>query len=206
MKKISFKSLTFLALIVFLGSFTFYLSELPTKPEDISPLLIGESIPQVKLNTMENKSVSLNELVSQKPTVLIFYRGGWCPYCNKQLSGIREVEESLKKLGYQIIALSPDKSEDLKNTMDKNQLSYTLLSDSKMEVSKAFGLAYVQTNEKYKELLEKSSGETHHLLPVPAVFVLNKEGRIKFEYINPDYKERLHPKLLLLAAELALTN
>lgn len=86
-------------------------------------------------------------------------------------------------------------------------LTYTLLSDSKVEASISFGLAF-RVDDKYNEMLkshnmslEDASGETHHILPVPAVFVLDKEGVIQFEYVNPDYKVRLNGEILLKAAE-----
>lgn len=189
-------------LLLTLTAFSFRWIEIPEKPEDISPLLIGEKIPAVKLSDLENKSLLLNDLIAQKPSILIFYRGGWCPFCNKQLAGIQDVKANIEKLGYQIIAVSPDKPEEMKKTLDKNELSYTLLSDYTMEASLAFGIAF--KSSKYQDMLEKVSGQKHHLLPVPAVFVLDKNGKIKFEYINPNYQDRLNPKLLLTAAELAL--
>ena len=202
---INTKKLIFLlSILLITGAFTLDRTNVPDKPEDISPLLIGENIPEVSLKNLDGKIVSLNKIVKEKPTILIFYRGGWCPFCNRQLSGIQEIEGDIQKLGYQILAVSPDKAENLKKTIDKNELKYTLLSDSKMEVCQAFGIAYI--NSKYGEMLVKASGEEHHMLPVPTVMVLDKDGKIKFEYINPNYKERLNPKLLLLAAELALKD
>jgi peroxiredoxin len=172
------------------------------KPEDISPLLVGENIPEVSLQTYKGKSFNLLESVKSKPTIIVFYRGGWCPYCTRQLSGFLTIEADLQKLGYQVLAISPDKPSELQKTVDKFALTYQLLSDSKMEVSQKFGIAY--RNEKYGAFLEEPSGEKHHLLPVPSVFVVNRTGVIKFEYINPNYKERINPQLLLTAAELAL--
>ncbi|MDX2305473.1 MAG: peroxiredoxin-like family protein [Microscillaceae bacterium] len=204
MKKLYF--LSFLVLSAFLVGFAFYHAENPDKPEDVSPLLVGEVVPDVLLQTLEGQEVSLKEKLSQKQTVLIFYRGGWCPYCNRQLAGMLNIEEFLLKLNYQIIAVSPDKSEKLKETADKNKVSYTLLSDKNLEAMQQFGIAY-KVNEEVKkryvgygiELTASPKGE--YLLPVPTVMILDKSGKILFEYINPDYKERLDPNILLCAAE-----
>lgn len=204
MKKLYF--LSFLVLSAFLVGFAFYHSENPDKPEDVSPLLVGEVVPDVLLQTLEGQEVSLKEKLSQKQTVLIFYRGGWCPYCNRQLAGMLNIEEFLLKLNYQIIAVSPDKSEKLKETADKNKVSYTLLSDKNLEAMQQFGIAY-KVNEEVREryvgygieLTASPKGE--YLLPVPTVMILDKSGKILFEYINPDYKERLDPNILLCAAE-----
>jgi peroxiredoxin len=201
------KSISLLCLVFSLFSAsTIKVDDIPQKPEDISPLLIGEAIPKnIHLVTHEGKALDLNQTVQSKPTILIFYRGGWCPYCNKQLSGIGEIEQELISLGYQIIAISPDKPEELKKTIDKNKLSYTLLSDSKMIAAIQFGIAFKNTTYA-AEKLEKASGERHNLLPVPAVFVLDKKGTIKFEYINPNIIERLHPSLLLAAARIEMES
>lgn len=110
-------------------------------------------------------------------------------------------------MGYQIIAVSPDQPENLRKSVDKHSLSYTLVSDSKMTASKAFGLAHKvneETLRRYRGFgidLEKASGERHHLLPVPAVFVVGPDGTIKFQYVNPDHRIRLDAEVLLAAAK-----
>lgn len=181
------------------------MAQTPEKPEDISPLLIGESIPKATLRDANNKKTNLSKLVKQKPSVIVFYRGGWCPYCNLQLSGLQEVEKKILELGYQIIAISPDKTKKLSKTVKKQKLSYLLLSDADMALSKNFGIAF-KAPKKYKRLigLKKRSGgkNVDSLLPVPSVFLVDKEGVIQFEYINPNYKVRLNSALLLAAAKI----
>ena len=171
---------------------------IPGTPTDISPLLIGEKIPDIQLSNLEGKKVSLNDIISKEQTLLIFYRGGWCPYCNLQLAELQSIESEILKSGFNIIAISPDSPDNLKASIEKHKLNYTLLSDSKTDAARAFGIAF-QASERYGEMLGKASGSlnTQGLLPVPAVFVLNKQGEILFEYINPDYKKRLKGSLLL---------
>jgi len=173
----------------------------PEKAEDISPLLIGEKIPQVKLTDAIGHIFDLNKAVSAKPTILIFYRGGWCPYCNLQLSGLQEIEEELRKTGYQIIAVSTDKPDNLKESAEKEKLSYTLLSDADLNFAKQLGIAF-KAPEAYRKMLVKTTAEknTDMLLPVPSVFILNKNGEIRFEYIEPNFKERISPELLKAVA------
>lgn len=113
-------------------------------------------------------------------------------------------------MGYRILAISPDRPEKMNEIVEKHDLTYTLLSDHTMEASRAFGIAYRvddATLLKYKMFgvnLEDASGETHHLLPVPAVFIVGTDGIIKFGYANPNYKVRLPPGDLLDAARAAL--
>ena len=175
---------------------------IPEKPEDISPLLIGENIPEINLSDARGKNFDLNSAIARQPTMLIFYRGGWCPYCNKQLSGIQEIEPELKKMGYQIIAISTDSPDNLKASAAKNKLEYTLLSDADLNVSKQFGLAY-RAPAAYDKLLPTSSGGKNldKLLPVPSVFFISKKGNIRFEYINVDFKQRISSDLLKSVAQ-----
>lgn len=173
----------------------------PQKPEDVSPLLIGEKIPAVNITAANGKLVDLNTQIAQKPTILLFYRGGWCPFCNKELASIQGVQADLVKLGYQIIAISTDSPENLNKTSDKHQLNYTLLSDADLHVAKQFGIAYKAPEAYGKIITEGSAGKNiDKLLPVPSVFILDKTGSIQFEYINPDFKQRISPALLQAVA------
>lgn len=178
------------------------ISGVPLKPEDISPLLPGEQIPLLSLPKSTGKPFDLNRAVSLMPTILVFYREGWCPYCNKQLSGLQEIEPELTRLGYQIIAISTDSPENLSKTMTKDKLSYTLLSDADLSAAKKFGVAF-KGPKSYDEFLPAASGglNVDKLLPVPSVFILDKKGKILFEYINPDITQRLSAPLLKAAAE-----
>lgn len=176
-------------------------SGVPALPQDISPLLAGENIPKISLIDINGKSFDLNAAVASKPTILIFYRGGWCPYCSKQLAGLQDIQADLTKMGYQILAVSTDSPENLKKSQTKEGLTYTLLSDADIAVSKQFGIAY-KSPANYDKFLPATSGgkNTDKLLPVPSVFILNKKGSIRFEYINPDITQRLSSNLLKAAA------
>ena len=170
------------------------------------PLEVGDSIPDVKLRTEENEQVSLRKLLSEKPTVLIFYRGGWCPFCNRHLQSLAGIEDDLNKAGAQLLAISMDQPAKLKATPDRDKLHYRLLSDSDAVAVKAFGIAFKvddATVEKYRTYginLDAASGKEHHILPHPAVFIVNTNGVIRFAHVNPDYKVRLEPAKILEAA------
>lgn len=177
--------------------------------EKTVPLKVGDRVPNASIQTESGLKVNLKELIFGKPTVLIFYRGGWCPYCNLHLGELSKIEPDLITLGYQIYAISPDEPEKLKEHKKKGGFTYTLLSDSKMEGAREFGLAFKvdgETVTKYKNEynidLEAASGETHHLLPVPSAYVISADGVIRFSYSDPDYKVRVNPQELLTAAEL----
>ncbi|WP_395057982.1 peroxiredoxin family protein [Flavobacterium sp.] len=172
-------------------------TDLPKSATEISPLLIGEKIPSIKVQSIDGKNINFEDLTKTKKTILAVYRGGWCPYCNLHLSALGEVEEKLIEMGYQIIAISPDSPESLRETITKDKLSYTLLSDSKGDFIKALGIGYSIPNGLKKQLKTVLHGVKNDFLPVPSLFIINEENEIEFEYISPDYKTRISNKLLL---------
>ncbi len=174
------------------------IGQVASSQEEISPLLIGEKIPEIEIISVNNSPVELKSIFDKKPTVLLFYRGGWCPYCNAHLSDIQGVENEILDLGYQIVGISPDSPANLKTTEKDKDIQYQLYSDAQGDLIKAMGIAF-KAPEKYNNfLVTKSDGlNKETLLPVPSVFIVDTTGKIVFEYINPDYKTRMSGKLLL---------
>ena len=189
------KKLLFISLL-FIGC-TNQLS-IPTVAEDISPILIGEKLPNANFQNAEGEYVQLKAVLEEKPTVLVFYRGGWCPYCNVQLSGLVEIEDDVLELGYQIVAISPDDYKNLQSTIENNSTKYKLLSDPNGKFIKEIGIAF-KTSSSLKEYItgKGQKGETSSVMPAPTVMIVDKKGVIKFEYINPNYKERISGEMLL---------
>ena len=184
--------------------------EVPKKATDVNPVLVGSVLPDIILKNKDGERVKLKEKVKEKPTVLIYYRGGWCPFCMKHLSAVGKSYKQLKDMGYQVIAVSPDNPAAMKRMGEKSP-AYTVLSDSKMTGAKKLGIAFKVSDElvklykeKYKIDIERDSGETHHLLPVPSVFIIDKDAVVQFHYVNPNYKYRLGAELLIAAAKDAL--
>ena len=181
----------FLFILLAISGFSF--AQIAEKAEDISPLLIGEKIPKQDLISVDNKAVSTDEIFNKK-TVLIIYRGGWCPYCNSQLMEMQEIENQIIALGYQIVAISPDSPKFLKETTKEDKLNYQLFSDSDGKFSEALGIAF----KREKPKLEKySEGKNPGFLPVPTVYILDENREIEFLYINPNYTKRLKGEMLL---------
>ncbi len=181
--------------------------EIAESAEEIVPLAVGIPIPPAKVQDLKGKESGLREILAGRPALLIFYRGGWCPFCNTQLEQLASIQDSLFKKGVSIFALSTDKPEKLRETLEKQSLDYTLLSDSRMEAAKAFGIAFRVETETVSRLkghgmdIEAASGQTHHLLPVPSVFLTDSKGVIRFVYSNPDYRVRIDSDSLFKAIE-----
>lgn len=179
-------------------------------PNNVSPLMIGQSAPDIILFSSDGTPFNLRQKIAQKPTVLLFYRGGWCPFCNAQLSQIQEIEDELSEMGYQLLAISPDTPSALQKTSKDKELSYELISDYQLKATTQFGLAF-HISEDYNSKVKSIGGKTARLagddkstLPVPAVYIFDTDGMIQFQYANPNYKVRIKPELLLTAARLAL--
>jgi peroxiredoxin len=183
----------------------FLRAEVPASAESVSPVSVGDVAPNPIVRTLEGDSVKLNSVTGGEPMVVVFYRGGWCPYCTRHLSALQEILPEMKEAGYTLVAISPDKPEKLAETVKEKKLSYTLLCDSTLEAAKAFGLAF-QVDEPTVKMLDgygidliAASGETHQQLPVPAVILVNDEGIVTFVHHDPNYKTRLSSEMLLKA-------
>lgn len=173
------------------------IGQLPEKAEDVKPLKVGESVPSLDLTSISGERISFGKLLKEKPTILIFYRGGWCPYCNQHLAEMADYEDKILEMGYQIVAVSPDSPENLGKTLEKNEIRYTLLSDSRGELIRAMGIAY-QATFLYESIRSKgATGEKLDLLPVPSLFLIDQKGVIQYEYVNPDYKVRMSGEALM---------
>jgi len=174
--------------------------------EKAQPLAAGDSVPEVKVRTLKGKKVDLTDVVSEQKTAL--YRGSWCPYCSKHLAEVQSVQEDIAAAGYQIVAISPDDPEHLKESIAKVDLEYILLSDSPMNAAKAFGVAFKlddETLKKYEgygiDLAEASSGKNVDTLPVPAFYLISRDGTITYDWTDPDYTKRISKEEILEAIE-----
>ncbi|MEF8788119.1 MAG: peroxiredoxin-like family protein [Planctomycetota bacterium] len=174
--------------------------------QDVEPLNEGERAPSATVFTPDGSPVNLESLYGEAPTVLIFYRGGWCPYCREHLKDLRNIEDELEEAGFQILALSPDRPKLVAEAKQKNDYGYRLLSDHLAEAALAYGLAFRvpgQTLKKYREnglYLRERSGQPHGLLPVPAAYVVDTDGIIRYAHWDPNYEKRIDAQDLLEAA------
>jgi peroxiredoxin len=184
-------------------------TETPAKVHDsaesIAPLQVGAAVPEAKVTTLEGENVGLRALVAEKPSVLVFYRGGWCPYCTTHLKELKDTMKGLEDLGYQMVAISSDTPEAIAETLEKEPLPYTLVSDADLEAATAFGIVFQlddATIEKYKGY-DIDLCHSKWRLPVPAVFISDASGILRFVHAEADYTKRLASADLLKAARAA---
>jgi peroxiredoxin len=187
------------------------LAGIPDSPQQVQPLSVGARAPIFSARTTEGALRTFAPDSYKKPLVVIFYRGGWCPYCNAQLSDLHLVEPKLRKSGFEIVFLSTDRPELLYSSLKATDIHYTLLSDNRLEAAKSFHVAYHVDDATFAKMreygvdLEASTGTKQHELPVPSVFIIDTSGTIRFVYSNPDYKIRLGADELWTAAQPLVT-
>jgi peroxiredoxin len=178
------------------------MAQLPTNNTDISPLLIGEQVPDVMLTGTDGKEYSLVSLTKDKPTIIIFYRGKWCSNCIRHFSQeIAPIETQISELGYNMLAICPDVPDTLIKTAQKVNLNPAhFYSDGEGALSKAMGVAVQQQERMLPMLSSYSGGKNKGYLPVPGEFILDTNQKIIFEYINPmspSDKLRIRGKFLM---------
>lgn len=154
-------------------------------------LSVGDTIPQVNVVTMQGMTVSLQKELDGAPSVIIFYRGGWCPFCNAHLSDLQDIQRPLKKKGVKILALSPEPIKDLEKTKENNGVGFNLYTDHDGAALK-FGVATLING--------KPS------LPTPSVFIVDTNNIVQFVHFDPDYKVRLEARIILEKVESILKN
>lgn len=189
---------------------------LPASAALTNPLKSGDRAPRFTVRTVDDQPYLFDPDNLDNPTVLISFRGGWCPYCNMHLSELRKVIPEIRAIGIDVLFLSNDRPELLYSSLkqetqeDIDGLDYVILSDADISAAMALGTAF-RTDKGLTDYLEKkgrdyagSSIGKHNALAVPAVYVIDRSGEIVFDFVNADYKIRLPADDLLSAARAAL--
>lgn len=171
-------------------------------------LQVGHTVPDLTLHDALNKPVCLSALWQRGPLVLIFYRGGWCPYCNLELRAWQQQLAALRHMGAQLVAVSPQTPDNSLSTAEKNELAFPVLSDSALQAATAFGVAFEMPPELialYSSVgndLPVLNGNGRWVLPVPATYVIDRDGRVAYAHVEADYRERAEPADVLAAVAL----
>ncbi|MDE2517039.1 MAG: AhpC/TSA family protein [Rhodospirillales bacterium] len=168
---------------------------------------VGAEAPDFTLPDAAGKALSLQRLLESGPVVVVFYRGGWCPYCNLQLRAYQAVLPEIAALGARLVAISPQLPDASLSTAEANQLRFDVLSDVGNAVARRFGLVYALPEELRAALrannkaLPEINGDSSWELPVPAVYVIARDRRVALAAIDVDYRNRLNPQAILTALQ-----
>jgi peroxiredoxin len=164
---------------------------------------LDEAAPDFALPNAAGKSIVLKDLLKSGPVILTFYRGGWCPYCNIQLRAYQRVLPQISASGARLVAISPQLPDNSLDTVNKNALTFDVVSDVRNEVARSYGLVYSLPEEiraalrSNNKALPSINGDQSWELPVPATYVIARDQRVALAYIDVDYRKRLEPKALL---------
>lgn len=161
---------------------------------------VGDTAPDFILPDAQGQAVRLRSLLRHGPLVVVFYRGGWCPYCNLHLRGFQRVLPQLTELGAQVAAISPQLPDHSLSTQEMNRLAFPVLSDVGNKIARQFSIVFELSDELlelYRQsghaLIDVNGAGGQRELPVPATFLVDRKGIIRLAHVDVDYTRRLDP-------------
>src|SRR5271163_2178109 len=164
-------------------------------PSDV--VSVGDTLPSFTLSDASGSPVSLDQLVEAGPAVIVFYRGGWCPYCNVALRTYqRELVPELAAFGARLVAISPQSPDQSLSTAEKAGLEFTVLSDPGSRLARRIGISFQQADEvldAQRRLgldLASVNAEASTELPMPTVLIVDPDRTVRFVDVQPDYTAR----------------
>ena len=168
-----------------------------------SGLKAGAKMPSFTLGDMNGKQVGSDDLLKKGNLVVVFYRGAWCPFCNLYLKKLQDNAAQIKAAGGNIVAISVENPDRSLSLAQKHKLEFTVLSDPNFETARKFGIVYQlppATNEQYIAHgidLVKYNSTAKPELPLSATYVVNRKGEIVYAFLEPDYKQRAEPAVII---------
>ncbi len=185
------KKLITLTLFILLQSGFLYAQNKP------NGLKVNDTAPDFTAKDQSGKSIHLKSQLEKKTVVLVFYRGQWCPFCNKELKALEDSLQLISAKGAIVLAVSPEKPENITKTIEKTKATYSVLYDEGLKIMKSYDVAFAVdslTIAKYKTYgidFTAANGDVNGAnLPVPAIYIINKKGKIAFRHFDPDYRKR----------------
>lgn len=159
-------------------------------------LFLNSKAPDFKAKDQDGNEVRLKDLLKKGKVVLVFYRGQWCPYCNKYLQRLEDSLSLIKEKGATLVAVTPELPENISKTVEKTKAEYPVLHDEGLKIMKAYDVEFeVPENvlTRYRNAgikIDENNGKNGNFLPIPATYIIDKEGNITYRFFNPDYKKR----------------
>ncbi|MFJ3621742.1 peroxiredoxin-like family protein [Streptomyces iakyrus] len=170
-------------------------------------LTVGDKAPRFSLPSAAGQTVALDDLLADGPVVLTFYRGAWCPYCNIALRALQQHHGAITARGARLMAVSPQVPDESLTLTEKHDLAFDVLSDIGSDTAKQYGLAFDLPDDLaavYDKLgfdLQRVNGGHPRTLPLPATYVIDSAGVIRWAFVNTDYTTRAEPADILAALD-----
>ena len=165
---------------------------------------VGQKAPNFELLDAKGNAVAFEKLIADGPVVLTFYRGDWCPYCNLQLRALQARLSEIKALGATLVAVSPQVPDDSLTKSEISEMEFTVVSDQDAKVATHYGVAWEVPEFLLEHMrvdrnldLEVINNGNATILPIPATFIIGKDGIVKWKYVNVDYRTRSEPSEII---------
>jgi peroxiredoxin len=187
------KKLTCLFLILLISASNVFAQAETVYPEGLK---LGDIAPDFSAKDQDGKTISLKQALQKGPVVMLFYRGQWCPYCNKQMSRLADSLSILTAKGASVLAITPETAENVKKTIEKTKSTFPVVEDEGLAIMKMYKVNFgvdEKTITKYKGYgidFDKANGANGANLPVPATYIIGKDGKVKYVFFNTDYRKR----------------
>jgi peroxiredoxin len=163
----------------------------------------GDRLPTALLLDAHSRPFDLATVFDRGPAIIVFYRGGWCPYCNLELRGYQALQAEIAAAGGSLVAISPELPDHSLSTAQKNELTFPVLSDAGGAFAQALGLRFALSDavrpyyEKNGLMLPERNGDGQWHLPIPATLVVARDGTVAKAFVEPDYRKRAEPQAAL---------
>ncbi len=207
--RIRIKSPGFLIAMLTVITFTIFISAMMTAQnyrtaEEAKGLPVGIKAPDFSAVDQNGNVFKLSDQFRNGPVVIVFYRGYWCPVCDKHLGKLQDSLKLIEAAGAKVIAISPEKPEYLEKMADKTGAKFQLLYDDGYAIADAYDVTFkpgASTLLIYNTVLNANLKETHsddsQRLPIPATYIIGQDGKIIWRQFDPDYKKRSTVKEIL---------
>jgi len=165
----------------------------------------GEPMPEFVLPDSEGRLISLSNLLTTGPVVVSFNRGHWCPYCQLGVDALAKAAPEIEALGAQVVAISPEIREYSAELKAYAKAPFPILTDLDGGYALETNLLFWVGDEKREAMkaggfdIEPYQGNATWMLPIPATFVVNRDGTVKTRFVDPDYRHRMDIEELLAA-------
>ncbi|MBI3181525.1 MAG: AhpC/TSA family protein [Myxococcales bacterium] len=168
---------------------------------------VGKAAPDATVQDTDGRPARIQDLAKEGPILLVFYRGGWCPFCSFQIRELTMAHPEYRKRGVLPVAISVDRLEESAKTRASYAIPFPVLSDPELVAHRAYRVAHHVDEEKFSRLkgfgmdIERSSGRNHHVIAVPSLFLIEREGIVRWAHAEPDYKVRPSTPQILAAID-----
>jgi peroxiredoxin len=168
------------------------------------PLEVGSDAPSFQAKNQDKELVKSADLLSEGSVVLIFYRGAWCPYCKKHISELQEGLQEIVNKGASVVIVTPEEPEYIEKMVSSTGATFSILYDEGYKIMEDYHVKYTinESDEmSFKSYVishtKKHNGDDEAVLPVPATYIINKEGKVTFVHFETDYKQRSTLEIIL---------